>query len=125
MNLLLDTQILVWAAFEQAKVPDRMRNALDDVDNAVWFSVTAIWELTIKHAAGRFPYDPRLLRRHALSNGFLELSITADHALQVGALPLLHKDPFDRILIAQAQFEGFVLLTADWLVQQYPNVNLL
>ena len=125
MNLLLDTQILVWAAFEQAKVPERMRDAVNDADNTIWCSVTAIWELTIKHAAGRFPYDPRLLRRHALTNGFVELAITGDHGLQVGVLPPLHKDPLDRILIAQAQFEGFVLLTADWLVRQYPNINLL
>ena len=125
MNLLLDTQVLVWAAFEQAKVPLRMRDAVKDPDNAVWFSATAIWELIIKFASGRFAYDPRVLRRHALDNGYRELAVTGDHALQLGALPPLHKDPFDRILIAQAQSEGFVLLTVDRWVHRYPHLQLL
>lgn len=125
MNLLLDTQILVWAAFEQNKVPPHMRVAIGDPGNTVWFGSTAIWELTIKFASGRFSYDPHMLRRHALANGYRELAVTGDHALQVGALPSLHKDPFDRILIAQGQFEGFVLLTSDRMILRYPQLKLL
>ncbi len=97
------------------------------MENNIYFSVAAVWETSIKHAAGRrdFTYDPRLLRRHALRAGYLELAITGDHTLQIGSLPPLHRDPFDRILIAQAQVESFVLLTTDWQVRQYPNLKLL
>ena len=86
-----------------------------------------MWEVGIKRASGRrdFDYDPRLLRRQSLRAGFVELAITGDHALQVGTLPLLHRDPFDRVLIAQAQLEGLSLLTTDWLVRQYPDVSFL
>ena len=124
MNLLLDTQVLVWTAFEQSKVPPRLRSAIGDPDNTLWFSAATIWELTIKFGSGGFRYDTRVLRRHALQNGYEELAVTGDHAIQVGTLPPLHKDPFDRILIAQAQFEGFVLLTTDRLIRQYPQVQL-
>ncbi len=124
MNLLLDTPIFVWAAYEQARVPPPMREALQDPDNTVWFSTAAIWELTIKSRSGRFKHDPRVLRRHALQNGYRELVVTGDHALQVGALPPLHKDPFDRVLIAQAQWEGLLLLTVDRWVRRYPHLQL-
>ncbi len=127
MNLLLDTQVLLWAAFESTKLPPRMQRAIGDPENTVYFSSTAIWETGIKFAAGRedFQYDPRALRRNALRHGYMELAITGEHALQVASLPLLHQDPFDRILIAQAQFEGFTLLTVDGLVRRYPQVQLL
>lgn len=126
MNLLLDTQILLWVAFKPAKLPRRMQAAISDLDNTVYFSTTAIWETSIKSAAGRedFQCDPHALRRQALRQGYRELAVTGDHALQVASLPLLHKDPFDRILIAQAQFEHFVLLTADALVRRYPYLQL-
>ena len=126
MNLLLDTQILLWIAFEQAKVPRRMQAAISDPGNTAYFSVAAIWELSIKYSSGRgdFPHDPRVLRGHLLRNGYRELAVLGEHALHAGSLPPLHKDPFDRILIAQAQYEGFVLLTADWLVRQYPHLEL-
>ncbi len=127
MNLLLDTHFLIWAAFEPQRIPMRMRSLIEDPDNTVYFSIAGLWEVTVKHANGHkhFPYEPHLLRRHALHEGYRELAITGDHALQVGALPLLHRDPFDRILIAQAQWEGFTLLTVDRDIRQYPNLNLL
>ena len=126
MNLLLDSQILLWVAFEQAKVPRRMQAAIGDPANTGYFSVASIWELSIKYGSGGgdLPYNPRVLRGHLLRNGYGELPVTGDHALRVGSLPPLHKDPFDRILIAQAQHEGLVLLTVDWLVRQYPDLEL-
>ena len=103
-----------------------MASAIDDRANEVYFSVATIWELAIKYGSGdpQYDYNPRVLRTHVLRNGFLELAMTGDHALQVGALPVLHKDPFDRLMIAQAQFEGLVLLTVDRWVRSYPQLQL-
>ena len=87
------------------------------------FSSASLWEITIKRGLGRadFSVDPRLLRRGLLDNGYLELPITSEHAVAVDGLPAIHKDPFDRILVAQAMVEGMALVTADPLVAQYPG----
>ena len=86
------------------------------------FSVTSLWEITIKRGLGRadFRVEPRVLRRGLRDHGYSEVPITADHALAVDMLPAIHKDPFDRILVAQALIEGITLLTADPLVASYP-----
>jgi len=96
---------------------------LDDVDNELLFSAVSLWEVTIKRGLGRddFMVDPRLLRRGLLDNGYSELAITSEHAIAVELLPPIHKDPFDRILIAQSMIEGITLLTADPLVARYPG----
>jgi PIN domain nuclease of toxin-antitoxin system len=80
-----------------------------------------LWEITIKNSLGRddFRVDPRLLRRALLDNGYSELAVTSEHAVNVDALPPLHKDPFDRLLITQARVEGITLLTADSQVASY------
>lgn len=98
------------------------RSLLSDLSNESLFSAASLWEVTIKHGRGRddFQVDARLLRRGLLDNGYIELHITGLHALAVGGLPPLHKDPFDRILVAQAMVEGITLLTSDTLVGQYP-----
>jgi len=87
------------------------------------FSPASLWEIAIKRAMGRsdFRADPRLLRRGLLDNGYGELPITSEHAVAVDGLPPIHKDPFDRILVAQASVEGIALLTADPVVAQYPG----
>jgi len=87
------------------------------------FSVASVWEIAIKFALGRpdFRVDPRALRRGLLDNGYAELPVTADHALATLALPPIHKDPFDQLLVAQATVEGVVLLTADPTVAGYPG----
>ena len=87
------------------------------------FSVVSLWEIAIKFALGRpdFQVDPRVLRRGLLDNGYRELPITADHALATAGLPPIHKDPFDRLLVAQATVDGIVLLTADQIVARYPG----
>ena len=123
MKLLLDTHLLLWAA----SAPDRLSPAalalIQDPDNSLMFSAASLWEITIKQGLGRsdFQVDPRLLRRGLIDNAYIELSITSDHALAVASLPPLHKDPFDRLLAAQSQIEGVLLITADPILGQYPG----
>ena len=121
MKLLLDTHLLLWAAGEPHRLPDEARHMIDDNDNALMFSVASIWEIAIKHALGRddFQAEPRLLRRGLLDNGYEELAIASEHAIAIDRLPSIHKDPFDRLLVAQALVEGVTLLTADERLERY------
>ena len=120
MKLLLDTHLLLWAALQQARLSPIARTLIADLSNELLFSSASIWEVTIKRGRDDFQVDPRLLRRGLLDNLYIELPITGMHALAVGGLPPLHKDPFDRILVAQAMVEAVTLLTSDPLVGQYP-----
>lgn len=122
MKLLLDTHLLLWAAARPARLPAVARQMIEDDANAPMFSVASIWEVVIKRGLDRpdFQVDARLLRRGLLDNGYDELPILGSHAAAVGGLPPIHKDPFDRVLIAQALVEGILLLTVDPLVGQYP-----
>ncbi|CAN5162124.1 type II toxin-antitoxin system VapC family toxin [soil metagenome] len=121
MIYLLDTQIVLWAALDAERLGRTARLLLDDPTNGFMFSSAVIWEATIKSAQGRkdFSVDPRLLHRGLLTNGATELPVTSRHGLAVADLPPLHKDPFDRIQVAQARVEGLVLLTADAQVAAY------
>lgn len=123
MKLLLDSHLLLWTAVEPSKVPKKVRSLTLDKDNDLFFSAASIWEIAIKCQLGRsdFDVDPHLLRRGLMDNGYLELTITVEHALAVLALAPLHTDPFDRMLVAQATVEGFVLLTSDEQVAAYPG----
>ena len=123
MNLLLDTQVLLWAAGVSDRLPDEGRTLLEHSETRLVFSAASIWEIAIKSGMGRpdFRVDPHLLRRGLLENSYTELPVTGAHAVAVTLLPPLHKDPFDRILIAQAQVEGITLLTADKVVGRYPG----
>jgi PIN domain nuclease of toxin-antitoxin system len=96
---------------------------IDDLDNELLFSAASLWEVSIKRGLGRedFKVDARLLRRGLLDNGYSELPIISDHVVATENLPLIHKDPFDRILVAQATVEGIILLTVDSLLSQYPG----
>ena len=122
MKLLLDTHLLLWAAGNPDRLPAAARGLLDDPQNEPIFSSASLWEVAIKHGLGRadFRVDARLLRRSLLDNGYDELPITSEHAVSLDSLPPIHKDPFDRILVAQSMVEGITLLTADPLVAQYP-----
>lgn len=121
MNLLLDTHLLLWAAGEPARLSTTAQRLIRNPDNQLFFSAASLWEIAIKRNIGRadFQVDPRLLRRGLLENDYGELPIGSDHAIAVDRLPLLHKDPFDRILIAQAMVEGITFLSADPFVAQY------
>ncbi|MDO9385447.1 MAG: type II toxin-antitoxin system VapC family toxin [Thiobacillus sp.] len=123
MKLLLDTHMLLWAAGSPDQLSPAARALLEDLNNELVFSAASLWEIAIKRGLGRadFQVDARVLRRGLLDNGYLELSITSEHAVFIDSLPAIHKDPFDRILIAQATVEGITLLTADALVAQYPG----
>lgn len=123
MKVLLDTHLLIWAANSPKRIPAETRQFIDDERNEIYFSVASIWEVAIKRSLRRdnFDIDPRLLRRGLLDQMYVELNINSHHALQLLSLPQLHRDPFDRILIAQATVEGITLLTADPLVTQYPG----
>jgi PIN domain nuclease of toxin-antitoxin system len=123
VKLLLDTHLLLWAAGEPARLSVAARELIDDVDNQLMFSVASLWEVAIKSGLGRddFRVDARLLRRGLLDNGYDELAITGEHAVAVAALPPIHKDPFDRLLVAQSAVEGILLLTTDTVVAQYPG----
>lgn len=121
MKLLLDTHLLLWAAGEPERLSDTARSMILDEANRLFFSSGSIWEIVIKRGLGRddFRVDPVRLRRMLVTNGYTEVPILADHALAIEPLPLLHRDPFDRILIAQARSEGMQLLTVDEQVVRY------
>lgn len=121
MNLLLDTHLLLWAASEPKRLSAKARALLLDPANHLVFSSASLWEINIKNGLERsdFNVDPRRLWRMLLVSGYRELSVTSEHAVAVNELPNLHKDPFDRILVAQARVEGLMLLTVDKLVAKY------
>jgi PIN domain nuclease of toxin-antitoxin system len=123
MKLLLDTHLLLWAAGKPGRLSADARRLMKDAGNELIFSAASLWEIVIKRGLGRddFQVDPRLFRRGLLDNGYNELPLGSEHAVAIDGLPLLHKDPFDRILIAQALVEGIILLTMDPLVAQYPG----
>ena len=121
MKLLLDTQILLWAAGQPERLSAAARRLLNDPRNELLFSAASLWEITIKNTLRRedFQVEPRVLRRGLLDNGYVELPVTSEHAVNVDALPPLHKDPFDRLLLAQALTEGVTLITGDAQLAKY------
>ena len=123
MKLLLDTHLLLWAAGEPNRLSTAALRLIDNRANELFFSAASIWEVAIKRGLGRtdFQADPRLLRRGLLDNGYSELPILSDHVVVIDSLPPIHKDPFDRLLVAQASVEGITLLTADPVVSEYPG----
>jgi PIN domain nuclease of toxin-antitoxin system len=122
MRLLLDIHILLWAAFSPMRLPAQAQSLIEDEANTLVFSAASVWEVAIKRSLGRadFCVDPRLLRRGLTDNGYEELPILGQHAAAADGLPLLHRDPFDRMLVAQSLVEGMTLLTMDPLVARYP-----
>ena len=121
MNFLLDTHLLLWAASTPERLSSKARRLLLAPDSFLIFSSASLWEISIKRTLGRadFDVDSRSLWRMLLVNGYRELPVTSEHAIAVNDLPALHKDPFDRILVAQARVEGLVLLTVDKAVAKY------
>ena len=123
MKLLLDTHVLIWAAGFPERLPPAARDLIADTGNELFFSAASLWEVAIKSALGRddFAVDARLLRRGLLDNGYNELPVASAHAVAIDGLPPIHKDPVDRLLVAQSMVEGITLLTADDRVGQYPG----
>ncbi len=123
MRILLDTHVLLWVAGTPERLRPWTRGLIEDPENELYFSAASLWEVAIKNALGRrdFAVDPRLLRRALLEHDHAELAITGAHAVAVDLLPPIHGDPFDRLLVAQAQIEAMTLFTADEIVGRYPG----
>jgi PIN domain nuclease of toxin-antitoxin system len=123
MRYLADTQLLIWLAISPSRLSKTAKTLLADVQNEVFFSTASIWETSIKFERGKsdFTLPPMTLRTGLLTIGYLELAITSGHTIAVAGLPKHHKDPFDRLLVAQAMTEGIGLLTVDKVLALYPN----
>ena len=124
MKLLLDTHLLLWAATQPQRLSADVQALCNDPDNELYFSAVSIWEVAIKRSLDRgdFQLDVRQFRRGLIDNGYRELPMSSLHAVAIDTLPAVHRDPFDRILVAQASVEGFPLLTSDALLAQYSGL---
>jgi PIN domain nuclease of toxin-antitoxin system len=123
MRLLLDTHILLWGAIEPERLSRVASALIESPDNEIVFSALSIWKIAMKTGLGRadFRIAAGMLRRSLFDNGYVELAVTGAHAATLAGLPPIHKDPFDRMLVAQAIVEGFTLLTSDPTLAKYPG----
>lgn len=123
MIFLLDTHLVLWVPTSDARISRSARLLLNNAQNRFLFSTVSVWEIAIKRSIGKLDpeIDPRTIRRELLEFGYEELPLLGQHAVSVDTLPWIHKDPFDRLLIAQAMVEGITLLTADATVARYPG----
>lgn len=124
MRLLLDTQMLLWAIYRPERLSAQLQERLMDRHNEVFFSAVSIAEIALKTSLGRtdFSFDPREIMQAALESDFTELPLTARQTLHLARLPWHHRDPFDRLLVAQALEEGLRLITADRLLAAYSEL---
>lgn len=122
MRLLLDTHVLLWVAAGSDRLSAQAQALIEDPNNQLYFSAASLWEISIKNKLGRadFKVELAILRRNLLDHGFEEVTISSQHTIAVDALPMIHKDPFDRMLIAQTMTEGVLLMTADSVIASYP-----
>ena len=121
MKLLLDTHLVLWALEDSPRLSAPARALIEEKENILLFSAISMAEVAIKNALRRpdFEIDPHIVRRTLIDDGYLELPLTSAHAVAVAGLPPIHKDPFDRLLVAQAMVEGITLITEDAVVGQY------
>lgn len=124
MRVLLDTHILLWALGEPRKLPRETRDRLEDPEAEILFSAASVWEIAIKFQAGRvsFKARPGEIAKAAIDSGFLELPVHAAAAALTAELPLHHRDPFDRLLLAQAMSEPAMFCTVDKGLAPYSNL---
>jgi PIN domain nuclease of toxin-antitoxin system len=124
---LLDTNVLLAALLAPERLPQEVAAGLSDPSNTVYFSAASIWEVAIKRSLNRadFDFSPQDIHRLALETGFDELSIKGEDCYPVAALPWHHRDPFDRLLVAQAQSLPAYLLTTDGVLKQYSELVVL
>ena len=124
MRLLIDTHLLLWASEDRARLPAKAQALMADPDNQLVFSAVNIWEVVVKHGLKRpdFDVDALVFRRQLLDAGYEEIPVTSLHALELAGLPLIHRDPFDRLLVAQAIAEPPVLYTADGALLGYSDL---
>ena len=123
MKFLLDTRFLLWLPIDHPSVSPPARAIITNSAHEFHFSAASLWEIALKRAryGGSFGIDPREIRRQMVENGFEELPVEGEHVVAIDSLPPIHKDPFDRLLIAQAMVEGITLLTADGTIARYPG----
>ena len=124
MRLLLDTNVALWAIVDDERLGHRAAHLIADRSNAVWVSVASLWEIAIKHALrpGEMPVDAQSARRYFDRAGYRTIGIRAEHVVRIERLPPIHRDPFDRVLVAQALEEGFHLLTRDSVLPDYTDL---
>jgi PIN domain nuclease of toxin-antitoxin system len=124
VRLLLDTRLVLWSQIWPERLSAEAERLILNEANALLFSTVTLTEVAIKRALGRpdFAVDPRRLRSTLIENGYAELPVLGEHACTMGDLPPIHKDPFDRLLVAQARAEGVTLLTSDAAVAAYGGV---
>jgi PIN domain nuclease of toxin-antitoxin system len=124
MRLLVDTHLLLWATASSRRLPQAARRLLEDPANEVFFSAASLWEIVIKAALRKpdFKVDVALLRPALAQMGFSELAVSGAHAERLASLPKVHKDPFDRMLVAQSLSEPLILLTNDGVLADYGDV---
>lgn len=121
MRILLDTHIVIWAMTGSAKLTQYARNVLTDLDNDIFLSAASLWEVALKHnrRPDKIPVSAEQVARYCNGNGIWQLPVRFQHVLNVNALPPIHADPFDRMIVTQALSESLTLLTHDDLVAQY------
>ena len=122
MRYLLDTHTFLWWATDDLALPETVQAIVADTANDIFFSAVSAWEIAIKTRLRRTGFQEEAIQRipeQITANGLLILRVEIEHTLRVAALPLLHRDPFDRLLIAQAQMEDLAILTADPSIARY------
>ena len=126
MRLLIDTHLLLWVGYAPERLSTKAHGLIEDTDNELLFSAISIAEVAIKFARGLpdFRVEPNILRQQLIINGYNELALTSAHAAALASLPPIHRDPFDRLLLAQARVESVVLLTSDRMVARYLGLVL-
>lgn len=120
MRLLLDTHVLVWYLIEPGRLPARLAETLVDPGHTVYVSAVNTWEAAIKGGLGRLSLPFERLEQIIADSGFATLPVAIAHGLEVRQLPPIHRDPFDRLLIAQARHERLTLVTRDPVIRRYP-----
>jgi PIN domain nuclease of toxin-antitoxin system len=123
MKLLLDTCTFLWSVGDAKRLPRKVAELILAQDNEVFFSAASAWEIVIKHAIGRLELSgsvDRFVQDERAAAGFEPLPIDEESAVHIARLPLLHRDPFDRMLVSQAIVHGMTILTPDPLITQYP-----
>jgi PIN domain nuclease of toxin-antitoxin system len=118
MKVLLDTHAVIWWLADDPNLTETQRKAIQDKRNTCYISAATIWEISIKKGLGKLSIDPGYLDQ-LRSEGFVELAVSWKHSQAIQDLPLYHRDPFDRILVVQAQLEGMSLVSGDETIKKY------
>ncbi len=125
MKILLDTHILLWALVGDQRLSKKGAKLISDPQNEVLVSAVSLWEVGIKHSLGRITVSPECLIEAIASTGFDQLAVTFDHCVTVSRLPIIHRDPFDRMLVAQSLSVPAILMTHDQTMSKYGSTILL